>query len=203
MIFAMYNCIPGRRHPDFEQVGEAFVSCFLRVRSFSEARALAERSIRSRHWKSLSLNEIWRIPRGHFQTEHDGLPYYEQALIDREVYVFNVSPKYPVYCVEFEAVPMKTNAHFPQGTHARVMYWIVNEKVSPSSDPYDDFWGKVGHKQKAVSMGRKMIHSEKWRVVAVRGGKPVNQRSFPKDHLLTQYYEEAEEYGECIAFWVE
>ena len=203
MIFATYNCIPGRKHPDVERVGETYVNCWLRVRSFAEAKALAEKNIRGQHWKILTLDEIWRIPRGHYQTEEDGFPYSEQALIDREVYVFHVSPKHPVYCVDFEAVPMRTNTRFPKGTHADVKYWVMNEKVSSSSDVFDDFWGKVTHKRKAVSLGRKMIQSERWRVTAVRGGRPVNYRSFPKNLLLTQYYEEAEEYGECIAFWTD
>jgi hypothetical protein len=141
MIFARYNCIPGKRHPDIERVGETYANCWLRVRSFSEAKKIAEKNIRGQNWQILNLDEIWRIPKGHYQTEDDGLPYYEQALIDKEVYVFHQSPKHPVYCVNFEAVPIQTNTQFPKGTYADVRYWVVNEKVS-SSDVFDDFWGK-------------------------------------------------------------
>lgn len=126
--------------------------------------------------------------------------YYEQALVDKEVYVFHQSPKYPVYCVNFKAVTIGTNTQFEQGTLADVKYWVANEKVS-SSDAFDDFWGKKKHVNKAITLGRNKIQSEKWRVINVLEGQPVNYRSFIKDPLLTQYYEEAEEYGDCIAFW--
>jgi len=203
MIFARYDIVPGRRHPDRDRVGISFANCWLRVRSFAEAKDLAEQNLAEQHWDILSLDEIWRIPAGHYQTEVDGLPYYQQALIDREVYVFHLSPKYPVYCLDFEAVPMRSNQHFPVGTHAVVKYWVTNEKVSTTSDVFDHFWDKITHQRKAIALGRKAIQSEHWRVTAVRGGQPVNYRSFPKNQLFTQYYEEAEEYGECLAFWTE
>jgi hypothetical protein len=203
MIFARYNCLPGNKHPDSERVGETYVNCWLRVRSFAEAKNLAEQNIKSQFWKIRVLDEIWRIPPGHHRTEEDGLPYYEQALIDREVYVFHQSPKHPAYRVDFEAVPTRSNKNFPRGTHADVKYWVMNEKVSTTSDVYDRFWDKSVHKRKAIALGRKAIQSESWRVTAVRGGQPVSYTSFPKDHLFTQHYEEAEEYGECLAFWTD
>jgi hypothetical protein len=61
--------------------------------------------------------------------------------------------------------------------------------------------GQKKHVSKAISLGKKKIQSEKWRVTKVLEGQPVNYRSFIKDSLLTQYYEEAEDYGECLAFW--
>lgn len=163
---------------------------------------MAERNIKSQQWKILSLDEIWRIPRGHYETEDDGLQYYEQALIDREVYVFHQSPKYPVYCVEYEVVPMKKNKRFSQDIVAIAKYWVVNKKVSSSSDVFNNFWDKLTHQRKAMSLGRQMIQSEAWRVTSIRGGTPVNYRSHIDDDQLTQYYEEAEEYGECLAFWI-
>lgn len=96
MIFATYNCIAGKKHPEFERVGETYANCWLRVRSFAEMRKLAEKNFRNQHWKIINLDEIWPIPKGHYQTEDDGLPYYEQALVDKEVYVFHQSLKYPV-----------------------------------------------------------------------------------------------------------
>ena len=203
MIFARYECQPTPSHPDVDRVGDASVNCWLRVRSFAGAKALAEKSIRTQYWKILSLDEIWRIPPGHYKTEEEGLPYYEQALIDKEVYVFHLAPKHPVYRVDFEAVPSKNNKTYCRGTLAEVKYWIVNEKVSASADPFDDFWGKAAHRRKATTFGRQMLLSEGWRVTAVIGGERVNHQSYHKDPILTQYYHEAEEYGDCLAFWID
>jgi len=201
MIFAFYLVVPGPEHPDVERIGGAYVNCWLRVGSFAEAKRLAEKNLRDHHWKILELEEIWRIPRGYFHTEHDGRAYYEQALIDREVYAFHQWPKYPVYCVDFEAVPMRTNAQFPKGAHANVKYWVLNSKVSSKTDEYDDFWCKEAHVRKAIALGKRAVKGEKWRVTVVGEGRPVNFRSYPRDPLLTQYCEEAEEYGECLSFW--
>jgi hypothetical protein len=201
MIFAMYRVVPGPKHPDADRVGVSYVNCWLRVRSLVEAKDLAEKNLRDQHWQILELEEIERIPHGRYRDEDEGLAYYEQALIDREVYVNYISPKYPVYCVDFKAVPMRTNNKFPRNTHAYVKYWVVNRKVSSKADVYGDFWRKVKHVRKAISLGRKAIKNDKWRVTAVGEGRPVNFRSYPKDPLLTQYYEEAEENGECLSFW--
>ncbi len=202
MIFIRYECRPLKKHPDYDQIGDGSVNCWIRVRSFAEAKELAEKDIRSQHWKILELEEIWKIPSGHFQTESDGRQYFEQALIDREVFVFHTCPKFPVYCVEFEAVPMKKNTDFPQETIADVKYWVANEMIS-STDYLDNFWSKPQHLEKAVSLGKKMIRSEGWKVTEVRNGEPVNHLSFRKNSLLTQCYGEAEEYGECLAFWMD
>jgi hypothetical protein len=203
MIFAIYDCVPGPKHPDLNRIGSASVCCWLRVRSFAEAKALAEKAIQAQHWKILSLNEMWRIPRGHYRAGDSGFAYYEQARTDRAVYFFHQSPKYPVYCVDFSAISTQTNTRYPKGTYADVKYLVVNERVSSSSDFFDDFWDKDNHKRKAITLGRKRIQAEKWRVTSVQGGRPVNYLSFPEDPLLTQYYEEAEEYGDCLAFWTD
>ncbi len=201
MIFAMYCVVPGPKHPDMDRVGIAYAVCWLRVRSFVEAKDLAEKNLRDQHWQILELKEIGRVPRGHYRAGDEGLAYYEQALVDREAYEIHLSPKYPVYCLDFEAAPMRANERFPKNTHADVKYWVSNEKVSSTSDFYDDFWGKEAHLRKAISLGKKAIESEKWRVTAVGEGRPVNIRSYPKDPVLIQYYEVAEEYGECLSFW--
>jgi len=201
MIFALYCVVPGPKHSDVDRIGVAYVDCWLRVRTFVEAKDLAEKNLRDQHWQILELEEIWRVPHGHYRAGDEGLAYYEQALIDREFYQIHLSPKYPVYCVDFEAVPMRANTQFLKNTHADVKYWVVNKKVSSTADVYDDFWGKETHVRKAISLGIKAIKRAKWRVTVVGVGRPVNFRSYPKDPVLTQYYEEAEEYGECLSFW--
>ncbi len=201
MIFALYCVLPGPKHPDVDRVGVTYVNCWLRVRSFMEAKDLAEKKLRGQHWQILELEEIRRISRGHYHAGDEGLANYEQALIGREAYETYVSPKYPAYCVDFEAVPMRANTRFPKSTRADVKYWVMNEKVSSTADAYDDFWGKETHVRKAISLGHKAIKHEKWRVTAVGAGRPVNFLSYRKDPVLTRYYEEAEEYGECLSFW--
>ncbi len=201
VIFARYNVLPGPKHPDVDRVGDTYVNCWVRIKSFAEAKVLAEKNLRDNQWEILELEEMRRDHRSHYRDEPEGLAYYEQAFIDREVYVFYQTPKYPVYCVDFEALPMGTNTQFPKGTHADVKYWVVNAKVSSTADVFDDFWNKETHVREAISLGEKAIEDAKWRVIAVGEGRPVNFRSYPEDPLLTQYYEEAEEHGECLAFW--
>jgi len=203
MIFAFYHVVPGPEHPDADRIGYTYVNCWLRVGSFAGAKRLAKKHLRAHHWKILELEEIRRIPRGYFHTKHAGRAGYEHALVDGEAYAFHLSPKYPVYSVDFEAVPMRTNTRFPGGTRAKVKYWVVNGKVSSTSDVFEGFWSKETHVRRAIALGKKAVRGEKWRVTAVGEGRPANSRSYPRDPLLTKYYEEAEEYGECLSFWYE
>lgn len=203
MIYLTYSCQPTRSHPEYDRIGEAFVNCWIRVRSFAEAKKIAERDIRSQRWRILSLEDIWKIQPGDFQHGDKSYSHYEQARTDREVYLFHQSPRYPVYTVDFEAVALKSNAQFPPGTTAEVRYWVVNSKVSKTADHFDAFWDKDAHVRKAVALGRKEIREENWKVTSVTTSRPVNRRSFARSPKLTQYYEEAEEYGSCLLFQVD
>ncbi len=204
MIFARYAIIPSRHHPEFGRIGPALVNCWLRVRSFTEAESIAVRTMRGLGWRSVTLEEIWRIPPGHYRRRDPGYRYFEQAQTDREVYCFHTSPLHPVYCVEFQAVATRANCReYPKGTRATVMYWVVNEKVSKTADCFDDFWGKATHQNRAVNLGRKRIEAEGWKVTAVNAGYGVNEQTNSRDRKLTQYYEEAEDSGDCLAIWIE
>ena len=204
MIFARYEIVPGRKHPDFGSIGLSWANCWLRVRSFDAAREIASRMIRGAGWSSLSLEEIWRVPPGHYRKRDAGFEYFEQAKTDRTVFVFFTSPLHPVYCVEFVAVATRTNrCKYPAGTKAAVKYWVVNEEVSKTADCLDDFWGKATHQSRAVNLGRKRIEAEGWRVTAVKAKYGINYLTHRRNKLLTKYYEEAEDLGDCLAFWIE
>jgi hypothetical protein len=200
MIFLSYICEPTDAHPDSERLGEAFVNCWIRVRSFAEAREIAERNIADENWRVISLDEIFRTRREYHRTEAEGLAYYKQALIDSEVFVWHTCPKYPVYRVDFRVTPTKANKRFEAGIKAVASYWVVNEALSSTSDPFDDFWGKKKNRNKAVAMGRKLIRAEKWRVISVLDEAPVDFAMCKNDPDLARYYDDAEEYGECLVF---
>lgn len=203
MIYVSYECTPRKTHPDFDRVGGAIVNCWLRVLSFDEAKRLAEGNLVDQQWDIVSLNEIWRVPQGFYQDDDPGYRYYEQAKIDREVYVFHLYPKYPVLCVTFEVVAMRDRKNFEPGTRAEVDYWVVNEKVSPTADFLDGFWDRPAHQRKAIAMGRRSIASERWRVTKVSGSKPISYWAVAHDEQLTQYYDEAEDDGECLVFYLD
>lgn len=204
MIFAQYKMVPGRKHPDFGRIGAALVNCWLRVRSFEAAKMAAAQFLREEGWKSLALQEIWRIPPGHFKEPSPGFECFEQAQTDRTVFVIYTCPLYPVYCVEFEAFANPRNRRkYAPGTRARAKYWVVNEKVSRTADCFDDFWGKPIHQRRAVNMGKRRIEAEGWQVTLVTSHYPASSQTNSRSKLLTQYYDEAEETGDCLAFWVE
>ncbi len=52
-------------------------------------------------------------------------------------------------------------------------------------------------------MGKRRIEAEGWQVTLVTSHYPASSQTNSRSKLLTQYYDEAEETGDCLAFWVE
>jgi hypothetical protein len=162
---------------------------------------MARRALRRARWSILGIEGIARVHRKQYPARGDARKYFDQASVDREVFVFHTSPKYPVYRVNFEATPAKTNRKFPRSTTARVAFLVVNTLVSRSSDHFDTFWVKRVNQRKAIALGKRKVLAEQWRVTSVKDAFPLDFRAVEKDPLFRQYYEEAETYGYCLAFW--
>jgi hypothetical protein len=201
MIFVRYRCVPTKRNPRVDAVGEAAVACWVRVRSFREAQTISRLALRREHWSIHSIEEIRRTRRADYKPRGEGRKYFDQAVLDRDVYAIHSSPKHPVCQVDFVAIPARGNRSYPRDTRAKVVYLVVNERVSRSADYFDDFWLKPVHLQKAIALGRRRIRAAQWQVVTVESCTPLGYRAVEKYPLFARYYDEAEENGDSIAFW--
>ena len=68
----------------------AWVSCWINTDDEQDARQRAETMIGENGWSVIELDQCYPIAREGYPTGSDGLPYFEQALIDDEVLVFYV-----------------------------------------------------------------------------------------------------------------
>jgi hypothetical protein len=212
VIFVRYHCKPTQTHAEYDTTGDTWVNGWIRVRSFAEAKARARRELRNGYLKVVRLEEIGRVSRESYPEDASGRAYYDEAQEAGEVFVFYSSVKHPVFCVDFEAVTLRSNRNFPRKAHATVKYWVLNEKVArqfsadndmAADESYADFWKDRKHREMAVTLGRKKIQDYGWRVTAVCNAQPVCYDDYAGNALLLEHYDEAEERGECTAFWTD
>jgi hypothetical protein len=203
MIHLRYHCLPSHEHPDAERTGDTWFLAWIRVRSFAEAEALAKAELERAHWDIVEREEIFRVPRNYCTPDDPHYAYYQEALQHREVYAYYLSPKYPSYCVELEAVATARQCRYPPGTKAHVLYWVVNSTLAPEEECFDDFWGKGRNVRAARTRAAEQVERSGWRVRRTLAHYPTNCHQYEPDSLVAAHYDEAEEIGECLAFWPE
>jgi hypothetical protein len=69
----------------------AFASCWINSTDAKSSRERAEQMIESNGWISLDLIEQRDVSAESYSQQHDGLAYFEQALVDDEVMALFVS----------------------------------------------------------------------------------------------------------------
>lgn len=82
---------PGSTHKT--RYGGAIVNCYLKGRTLSQAYADAMTWVEKCGWDVISLEAQHELDRTCFEDSDSGLQYYEQALIDEEVFVFHTYPE--------------------------------------------------------------------------------------------------------------
>ena len=97
MHYLQFEATPRPEHPEASKLGGAFVNCWVVAPSASEAEALARVYMREQLWDIESLAEYYVNDRALYDDDSTGLQYFEQALIDGEVYVFHT---YPIHDVD-------------------------------------------------------------------------------------------------------
>lgn len=212
MIYVRYDCRPTKAHPEYDQTGATWVNGWIRVRSFAEAKARARRELRGEHLKVIRLDEIGRVSRARYLEDPSTLALFDEAQKCGEVFAYYPSVKYPVFCVDFEAVSARSNRNFPRRARATIKYWVLNETVAAhlysekavlADVTFTDFWEYQKHREIAISLGRNRIRDYGWRVTKVVGGQPITYDDYKGNALFQQYYNEAEEGGACTAFWID
>jgi hypothetical protein len=90
-----YLIIDAAQDPTFahEEVYEgATVGCWIKNQTKKNAYLIAKGWIEERGWTSLVLEDQCPISEEAYKGKMEGKQYFEQALIDEEVFVFNVCP---------------------------------------------------------------------------------------------------------------
>ena|ERR1700685_404791 len=90
-----YLIINAAQDPTFEHKlahGGAIVGCWIKNQSKKNAYLVANGWIEDHGWVSLSLEDQYPVSEDDYKMKSEGKQYFEQALIDEEVFVFNTFP---------------------------------------------------------------------------------------------------------------
>jgi hypothetical protein len=88
-----YLIINAAQDPTFEHKqahGGAIVGCWIKNQTKKNAYLIAKGWIEDNGWVSLSLEDQYPVSEDDYKEKIKGKEYFEQALIDEEVFVFNI-----------------------------------------------------------------------------------------------------------------
>jgi hypothetical protein len=95
IFFMSFQVSPRPDTPSFATAGGAYINCWIAAAAFEDAQLRARSLITEAGWLIGKL-EISRVAaREDYRDAPDGLAYFEQALVDREVLVIHTWPAEP------------------------------------------------------------------------------------------------------------
>ena len=95
LYFFTYLARPKMGSESFESYGGAYVNCWIDAPSEAEAAERASTAISRSGWDIESLEHSSLVTREAYADDDEGLRHFEQALIDKEFYVFHTWPPGP------------------------------------------------------------------------------------------------------------
>src|SRR5713226_4071577 len=92
MFYFLIEAKPSPDNPEVSELGGAFVSCWIEHPTLEEAESVALKMISEARWQVVAIEERFPIDRSFYDVQSSGLQYFEQALLDKEVLVFDAYP---------------------------------------------------------------------------------------------------------------
>lgn len=93
MFYFLFEGTPRRESGANEDIGGAFINCWIERPTLEEAEHVARSDIEAEGWIVGNPEEAHAVDRSTYANNPVGMEYFEQALTDKEVFVFN---QYPV-----------------------------------------------------------------------------------------------------------
>lgn len=87
--------LEAEQSPDFEHdelLGGAFINCYMKNRTPEQALNEAQNWVKGNGWNILKVKKQHQINKSSLKDSKDGLEYYDQTVIDGEVFVFHTWP---------------------------------------------------------------------------------------------------------------
>lgn len=185
-----FSILPLPEHEGYETHGEAFAACWILHHDLQAAEGLARAALAEGHWQILELEYSEEVSSADYEQGDELLEFFEQAQVDREVYVFHMSPRHPVCRAVFEAHrgAERAEAHF----------FVSGESLSDGASLYDvEFWSSE-RVERVRSAGEAQVVAAGWQVASLLGTGPICFRDLPAS--LQEPYDQAEEHGDCLTF---
>ena len=93
MYFLQFTVSTTEQHPRHGDYGGGIVNCWIERDTIEEAETAARSLIPAAHWSIVSFDEAGFMTRHEQESKFPaGLQYFDQAEIDREVFVFHTYP---------------------------------------------------------------------------------------------------------------
>jgi hypothetical protein len=92
MFFFTFHATPTPDAKEFHEAGGAYVSCWIQNRDRHEAEQRAKDLIVDYGWDVEALEEGAIVTSADYEVDDEDRPFFEQALIEQEVLVFNTWP---------------------------------------------------------------------------------------------------------------
>jgi exonuclease III len=193
MYFLRYNVFPAESHPRYEILGEALVCCWIERAALEEADEVARCELQQNHWRILARDSADEVTEADFEDHDVWRSYYEQALMDKEVYQYHLSPRHPVYWV-ITSVQEESS-----GEVAEAHYFLCGDNIcEEDEDVYDPAFWTGEREETAVEGARESLAEAGWRVRTILKQGPCAHSDVPED--MQVYFDEAEEHGACLVF---
>jgi len=118
---------PTEANPDHSTIGAAYVSCWIDIANEEEAKNTARRLVADDGWAITGIEETRKVFADDFQEDDENLQYFEQALLDKTVLVFNTSPRFSVCKLIFQISGGDESI-------SEAWVWLANGFVDPDHD---------------------------------------------------------------------
>jgi hypothetical protein len=92
MFFFQFEVQPSKNDPDRNKFGGAIVNCWILRDTQNQAEAVARSWIGGQDWHITRVESASLMTKEKQLESPDGMQYFEQAEIDREVFVFHTWP---------------------------------------------------------------------------------------------------------------
>ena len=93
MYFLTFHAVPTPDAKEFHDSGGAYVSCWIQSQDRQDAEQRAAELIQDYGWSVEALEEGAIVSSGDYGEDDEDRQFYEQALVEGEILVFNTWPR--------------------------------------------------------------------------------------------------------------
>ena len=209
-----YVCITVRTHHshlEHARIDQAYVGCWMERETEEEAVEDAKAMILEEPWVIEEVDSVSEVTAEDYGDDPENLAYFDQALEDKNVLVFNVCPRFTTYFVQFDIAQDKLDEVTGESTgvllNADATVWVSNETVvseEPSPEEVDmmdeEFWTEA-RVARALEIAISVVENEGWTVNDTVKHWPFSYRHLDKQPDLGEYVDGAEEDGVSLVIW--
>lgn len=95
IYYIRYEAIPTPDFEDYDEVGGAYINCWIKAKTEDEAKEIARKSLNKQQWKLIALEECFPVEATYYEDEPESMECFEEALTDGESYIFYEWPNEP------------------------------------------------------------------------------------------------------------